>query len=129
MNPACLQRLSVKGIENGAKVLEGQVPEWKKFGQPNSGNGSGGASYGLPRFENAKFTARFPFAVIDLKDDDLPLGSQTNGWSPFIPTDADNSSLPAGGIEYSFKNTGKSKIEAVFSYNSMNFMRQSNGKA
>ncbi len=51
------------------------------------------------------------------------------GWSPFIPTDADNSSLPAGALEYSFKNTGNSKLEAVFSYNSKNFMRQSGGKA
>ena len=32
-------------------------------------------------------------------------------------------------IEYSFKNTGKSRIEAIFSYNSVNFMSQPNGKA
>ncbi len=127
--PCMFAAISVKGIENGTKVLEGQVPEWKHFGQPGSGNGSSGASWGLPRFENSKFQARFPFALIELKDDDLPLEVNIKGWSPFIPTDADNSSLPAGALEYTFTNTGNAKIEAVFSYNSKNFMRQSGGKA
>jgi uncharacterized protein (DUF608 family) len=127
--PAMFAAISVKGLENGSKVLEGQVPEWKHFGQPGSGNGSSGATYGLPRFENCSFLARFPFATIELKDNDVPLDVQIKGWSPFIPTDADNSSLPAGAIEYTFRNTTNSKVEAVFSYNSRNFIKESGGKA
>ncbi len=127
--PCMFAAISVRGIENGSLVIEGEVPEWKKFGRPDSGNGSGGTTWGLPRFESADFTARFPFANINLKDPDMPVAVQITGWSPFIPSDADNSSLPAGGIEYSFKNTGTSKIDAVFSYNSVNFMGQQNGKA
>jgi uncharacterized protein (DUF608 family) len=127
--PCMFAAVSVKGVENGTKVIEGQVPEWKHFGQPGSGNGSSGASWGLPRFANAQFLARFPFASIELNDDDLPLDVTIRGWSPFIPADADNSSLPAGSLEYSFKNNGNSKIEAVFSYNSKNFMKQPGGKA
>jgi len=127
--PCMFAAISLKGVENGTKVLEGQVPDWKKFGTPNSGNGSPGTSYGFPRFENVRFIARFPFAVIDLKDEDIPLEVQMKGWSPFIPTDADNSSLPVGAIEYSFKNSGSSKLEAVFSYSSQNFMGQPDGKA
>jgi uncharacterized protein (DUF608 family) len=119
--------ISVKGVKNSSKVLEGQVPDWKKFGQPDSANGSGGTSYGLPRFQNTKFTARFPFAFIDVQDDNIPLEVQLTGWSPFIPTDADNSSLPVGALEYSFKNNGNSKIDAIFSYNSRNFLSQTNG--
>ena len=122
--PCMFAAISLKGIKNGAKVLEGQVRDWKKFGSPNTGNGSSGASWGLPRFENTRFLARFPFAYIDLDDKDLPLKVQLRGWSPFIPTDADNSSLPAGAIEYSFENTGNSELEAVFSYSSKNFMVQ-----
>lgn len=125
--PCMFAAISVKGLGNGTKILEGQVPNWKKFGQPNSANGSGGASYGFPRFQNTKFTARFPFALIEMQDDDLPLEINLTGWSPFIPTDADNSGLPVGAIEYSFRNTGSSKIEAVFSYNSRNFMGQASG--
>jgi len=127
--PCMFAAISVKGIENGSLVIEGEVPEWKKFGMPNSGNGSGGTTYGLPRFENASFVTRFPFAEIMLQDPDIPLEVQITGWSPFIPSDADNSSLPVGGLEYSFKNSGKSVIEAIFSYNSVNFMAQQNGRA
>ena len=127
--PCMFAAISVKGIENGTKVIEGQVPDWKHFGQPGSGNGASGASYGLPRFQNSKFLARFPFATVELSDVDIPLNVTIKGWSPFIPTDADNSSLPAGALEYSFKNIGKKKLEAVFSYNSVNFMRQPEGKA
>ena len=125
--PCMFAAISVIGLKNGAKVLEGQVPDWKKFGQPDSANGSGGASYGFPRFQKTKFTARFPFAVIEMQDDDIPLDIQLTGWSPFIPTDADNSSLPVGALEYTFRNNGASKIEALFSYNSRNFMNQTNG--
>jgi uncharacterized protein (DUF608 family) len=125
--PCMFAAISVKGLKNGTKVLEGQVPDWKKFGQPDSANGSGGTSYGLPRFQNAKFIARFPFAMIELKDDDIPVEVQITGWSPFIPTDADNSSLPVGALEYSLRNNSSSGIEAMFSYNSVNFMRQANG--
>ena len=126
--PCMFAAIYVKGFTNGTKVLEGQVPDWKKFGQPNSANGSAGASYGFPRFQNTKFTARFPFALIEMHDDDIPLEVNLTGWSPFIPTDADNSSLPVGAIEYSFRNTGSSTIEAVFSFNSENFMEQENGQ-
>src|SRR5699024_3962461 len=44
------------------------------------------------------------------------------GWSPFIPTDEDNSSLPVGAITYTFENKGKQEEKAVFSFNTENFM-------
>jgi uncharacterized protein (DUF608 family) len=126
--PCMFAAISVKGVENGTRVIEGQVPDWKKFGQPGSANGSESTTYGFPRFKEAKFTARFPYAFIELHDKGMPVDVTLTGWSPFIPTDADNSSLPVGAIEYSFRNTGSAKIEAVFSYNSRNFMKQANGK-
>ena len=126
--PCMFAAISLKGVTNGTKLLEGPVPDWKKFGQPGSGNGSEGTTYGLPRFEDAKFLARFPFATVELKDKDIPFEVTLTGWSPFIPTDPDNSSLPSGAIEYRFKNRGSSKIDAVFSYSSKNFMRQNGGQ-
>jgi len=120
--PAMFAAINVKGIKNGAKVIEGPVPEWKVFGQRGSGNGDAGASYGLPRFANAKFTTTFPFGTVDLKDDDIPLNIKIKGWSPFIPTDEDNSSLPVGCMEYHFENTSKRTINAIFSFSSKNFL-------
>ncbi len=127
--PCIFAAISVKGLENGTKVLEGMVPDWKKFGKPGSANGSEGTTYGFPRFANSSFTARFPFAFINLQDNDIPMDVKITGWSPFVPTDADNSSLPAGGLEYTFSNSGSSKIDAVFSFNTKNFMRLADGKS
>ncbi|HOW10147.1 MAG TPA: GH116 family glycosyl hydrolase [Bacteroidales bacterium] len=127
--PCMFAAISVKGVENGTLVAEGEVPEWKKFGSPGTGNGSGGTSYGLPRFEKASFLARFPYAEIDLADPDVPLDVSIKAWSPFIPADADNSSLPVAALEYSFRNTSNKSLDAVFSYNTVNFMAVSGGRA
>ena len=126
--PGLFAALSIKGVSNNARILEGPVPDWKKFGQPGAGNGSGGAITGLPHFQQAIFKARFPFATIDLLDNDLPIRAQVTGWSPFIPTDENNSSLPVGGLEYNFTNTGNMTIDGVFSYNARNFLKVEAGK-
>lgn len=120
--PFAFAAISVKGFENGAKVLEAPVPTWKLFGTGGTGNGGGGTTSGLPHFENGRFLPRFPFATLELEDKDLPLQVKVVGWSPFIPTDEDNSSLPSGAMEYHFKNTSAKTIEAVFSYNARNFI-------
>ena len=97
--PDISYRAALELAENGAKVLEGPVPDWKIFGLPGRGFGSGEKTYGFPRFENAVFQARFPFATIDLQDNDVPLKVRITGWSPFIPTDQDNTGLPTGALE------------------------------
>jgi len=124
--PSMFAAIEVKGIKNGVKVLEGPVPEWKVFGQRGSGNGDAGATYGLPRYSVAEFTARFPFGTVKLLDSYLPIEVKITGWSPFIPTDEDNSSLPVGCLAYSFKNNSKQTINAVFSFNSKNFVASDN---
>lgn len=119
----------VKGEKNITRVLEGPVPKWKifsihphtgKFGGP--GNGLGETTYGLPRFRQARFQARFPFGTVSLTDPKVPLAVEIMGWSPFAPPDADTASLPMVGLEYKFVNTSDKKIEAVYSFNAENFM-------
>ncbi|MFC6997280.1 GH116 family glycosyl hydrolase [Rufibacter roseus] len=122
--PTMFGAITIKGEKNVARVIEGPVPEWKLFGQPNNANGSGGAIYGLPRFNQVEFVAQFPFGIINLADEAVPVKVQLTGWSPFIPTDEDNSSLPVGALEYKFTNQSKEAIEAVFSYNARNFVVQ-----
>lgn len=72
--------------------------------------GVGGTTWGLPRFDEGRFSARFPFARLDLHDDDLPLDVSIVAWNPFIPNDEDNSGLPVGGFEYTFRNTSKKRL-------------------
>ena len=120
--PHIYAALCIKAEQNVAKVLEGPVPAWKIFGSPNAGNGAAGSSFGLPRFTEASFLARFPFGTVTLKDKNMPLDVKVIGWSPFIPGQADESSLPVGALEYRFKNGTNEAIDAVFSFNSKNFM-------
>lgn len=120
--PCLFSAVSIKGVKNGAKVLEGQVPGWKKYGLGGSAGGGYGRSWGLPRFRQASFSARFPFCQISLRDKTMPLAVKITGWSPFIPNDADNSSLPAAGLEYTFTNTSRRKLRAVYSFHANNFL-------
>ena len=112
--PCVFAALAIKGPHPIAKVLEGPVPGWKVFGGRDDANGAEGASYGLPRFAEARFQTRFPFGVVSLRDGEMPVTVELTGWSPFIPGDADNSSLPVAGLEYRFKNTSGAPVDAVF---------------
>ncbi len=120
--PCTFAAIAVKGPARVARVLEGPVPGWKLFGQPGTGNGTHGTAFGLPRFREAQFRARFPFGAVTLRDNDVPLEVEITGWSPFEPGDADNASLPVAGLEYRFTNKSASAVEAVFSWNARNFM-------
>jgi hypothetical protein len=121
--PFMFGAISIKGKNKIAKVLEGPVPHHKIFGKPNTGDGARDTSYGYPRFKGASFNAKFPFGEVTLQDDDLPIKVKLKGWSPFIPADEDNSSLPVAAIDYVFENASTEPVEAVFSYHAMNFMR------
>lgn len=121
--PFMFAAIAVKGLENGAKVLEGPVPGRKLYGAPYTGNGSSTSSYGFPRFERVDFLARFPFGIVKLQDNDIPLDVEIKGWSPFSPGQEDLSSLPMAALEYTFVNQTDTAIELVFSYHAENFMR------
>ena len=127
--PCIFSAVCVKGEANIARVLEGPVPGWKAFGMPESGNGSAGKTYGLPRFSKASFSSRFPFATVELSDDKVPLDVHITGWSPFVPGNSDDSSLPVAALEYRFHNPTSQSIEAVYSFNAHNFMDTHSGGA
>lgn len=126
--PSMFAAICIKGIKNGAKILEGPPPDWKKFGRADAGNGSTGSTIGLPHFRHASFLPRFPFAHLDIHDEDIPMKVQVSGWSPFIPTDENNSGLPVGAMEYKFINTSAKTLDAVFSFNTKNFLTIWKGK-
>ena len=124
--PCVFAAVAVKGEPGHARVLEGPVPARKIFGPPGTGNGAAGTTYGLPRCARTTFKTAFPFGIVTLSEPTLPLEVQLTGWSPFVPGDPDNSSLPVAGLEYRFTNRGRSPVEAVFSLNAKNFMAVGN---
>ncbi len=126
--PLMFAALHVRGART-ARVLEGPVPMRKAFGLPNAGNGrSAGKADGLPRFAQATFETRFPFGIVRLADKTMPVKVELTGWSPFIPGDADNASLPVAALEYRLRNRTNKIVEGVFSFHATNFMR-ANDKA
>jgi uncharacterized protein (DUF608 family) len=125
--PIVFSAVSVKGKEGvTARVLEGPIPKRKIFGSRmkdlSPGTGLFGKHYGLPRFANSTFQARFPFGTVELWDAKVPVAAKVTGWSPFVPLNADDSSLPAAGLEYTFENVSDEKLEIVYSYHAINFM-------
>ena len=126
--PYVYSAVSIVGRPDLARVLEGPVPRWKIRARGGGGGGSH-TTYGLPRFPDATFRARFPFATITLADPEHPLGVEINAWSPFSPGNADGSSLPAAALEYNITNHTEESIDFVFSYNAKNFMAQAGADA
>jgi uncharacterized protein (DUF608 family) len=120
--PCVFAAVCVKGELNVARVLEGPVPAWKRFGLKESGNGAGGMTWGLPRFGRASFLARFPFGTVALEDDTVPLKVEITGWSPFEAGDPDASSLPFAALEYRLQNPTARALTGVFSWSARNFM-------
>ena len=100
--PAVFAAVCLKGASgNLARVLEGPVPPWKLYESPSAANGGEHRTWGLPRFREASFEARFPFGTVRLQDDRLPIEVELIGWSPFEPGEADNSSLPVAALSRS----------------------------
>jgi uncharacterized protein (DUF608 family) len=121
--PHAFSAVCIKGPRTIARILEGPVPLWKlRPFLPGVEGVYPGGCWGLPRFRNATFESRFPFATVRLNDPEIPLEVQLTGWSPFSPGDADNSSLPVAGLEYRFTNRSSASVDAVFSFNSENFL-------
>jgi uncharacterized protein (DUF608 family) len=122
--PCVFAAVSIEGDPRLARVVEGPVPSWKRFGQEGSGNGEGGKTWGLPRFGRASFLARFPFATVTLEDDAVPLRVEITGWSPFEAGDPDASSLPFAALEYRLQNPTPREVRGVFSWSARNFMAE-----
>ncbi len=67
---------------------------------------------GFPRFREATFHAAYPYATIDLKDNDVPLQVQLRGMNPMIPGDTPASALPCAMLTFHLHNPTHTTIEA-----------------
>ena len=61
-------------------------------------------------FPQVKFTGQYPIATIQLRDPASPISAEIETFSPFIPLDYDNSSLPVTVMEITLKNSGTAAV-------------------
>jgi len=125
--PNMFAALTVKGELPASRVLEGPVPNHKVYGSNVRGDNCSGCgavdrNYGLPRLRNCEFSAQFPFAKLSLWDEAFPVSVSVDAWSPFIPGNADDSSLPMASLSYTLQNDTDFDIDAVFYYTAYQFM-------
>jgi uncharacterized protein (DUF608 family) len=99
------------------RLVEGPFPAEKIYNLGLKSQGyNGGGFEGLPRFRQCQFRGEYPFGMVDLSDEKLPLAVTITGFNPFIPLDDVNSGIPCAILEYTLKNTSQEAVDYQFSY-------------
>ncbi len=62
-------------------------------------------------FNNINFCGEYPIGTVEYRDETLPVAVSLEAFSPFIPLNADDSSLPATVLRFTLKNTGAEPVE------------------
>ena len=93
--------------ETSATMLAGPLEKWEYM----NSDGRPAPQAGLPRFAEASFDGAFPFGVVHLSDRRLPVKVTVKGFSPFVPGDSADSSLPVASLEYVVENVSDEPLE------------------
>ena len=78
--------------------------------------------HGLPRFRNASFDASYPFGIVNLSDQSMPVKVKLVGYNPLVPGDADASGIPIAILEYEVENISQVELEVSISGSIRNFI-------
>ncbi len=126
--PCLFSALTIFGKKNMCRLLQGPVPSIKIFSGSAAADGLGGTLYGFPRYSKVSFAVRFPFGMVELNDKSMPIQVSVTAWSPFIPSDEDNSSLPVVAVEYGLRNQSAQNVEGLFSFHSGHILKEKSGE-
>ena len=100
------------------KALIGPVDE----SEYESATGYSVNQHGMPRFSSASFDAAYPFGQVNLEDETLPVSVKVKGFNPFIPGDADASSIPVAILQYEVTNLTDAPMEVSVCGTMRNFV-------
>jgi len=64
-------------------------------------------------FGEVSFIGEYPIGYVDYRDGSLPLTVSLEAFSPFIPLNVRDSSLPVTVMRFTVKNTGNEKVEGM----------------
>lgn len=83
---------------------------------------------GMPHFSKTQFRGNFPFAEIEFHDRHFPGDIKLVAWSPFIPNDEDNSSLPLACFEWEITNTSNDALDYTLSCSLQNMLSEASSR-
>ena len=66
---------------------------------------------GLSRFKHSEMIGETPFVHFTLTDDSMPITAELEAFTPFIPLNTDDSSIPAAVLRYSIKNNSPKPLD------------------
>jgi non-lysosomal glucosylceramidase len=104
--------------EKKSKTLTGPIP----LSQYAGSQGSLAPNHGLPRFAHASFDAAYPFATVNLDDDNMPISAKAKAFNPFIPADEIKSGIPIPIIRYEIKNKTNARLTVAIAGSLNNFI-------
>ena len=96
-----------------AKIMEGNVPA----GVSGPYGISRRQLEGIPRFREARFSARYPFIYLNLKDPFVPLHITGEFYNPMIPLNVDKSSIPIAIFNWVVENTSDREVSFTIAFN------------
>ncbi len=106
------------------KTLMGPVAQADYAGA----EGSNAPNHGLPRFSTVSFDAAYPFATVNLQDENMPVTAKLKTFNPFIPADAVASGIPVAVIRYEITNTTDNTLTAAVAGSLDNFIGMDGSK-
>ena len=62
-------------------------------------------------FPNVSFQGQYPIGIVRYSESELPVEVTLEAYTPFIPLNTDDSSLPATILDYTLTNTGKKEVQ------------------
>jgi uncharacterized protein (DUF608 family) len=78
--------------------------------------------HGLPRFRNANFSTTYPFGLVNLQDDQMPVQVRILGYNPLIPGNADASGIPIAILQYEVENLTEGDLAVSIAGSLRNFI-------
>ncbi len=106
-----------EGAASVFRVIEGPAPLHYSGKQQHGFGPPAETGAGLPHMRNAEFEGRFPFGAVRLTDPQMPLDVTIEAFSPFIPNNDRESSLPVAVLNVTLANRTQQPVRGALAMN------------